>query len=65
MATICPILSIGKDEFVECLEKKCEFYIPPVGLKTDGNCSIRSLAEAIPVLGKTLGDKLDRINVKV
>ncbi len=65
MAMICPILSAGRDEFAECQEKKCEWYLPPVGLKTDGSCAVRALAESIPSLGKMLTDKMDKIGTKV
>ena len=64
MPAVCPILSIGQDEFVECLEKDCELFIPPAGLKAEGACSLRALAEGVPSLGKHLGDKLDKL-VKV
>ena len=65
MPAICPLLSIGRDDLTECLEKECEWYIPPAGLKTDGACAARAMAEAIPSLSKTLADRMDRIGVKV
>ena len=43
---ICPLVSIGEDDWLSCQEEECAWWVPHWVKKGEGECAMRSLATA-------------------